>query len=130
MEKMKDLIERQAAIEAAIKATDDWDGGYNITRANMIEKELNDLPSAQPEQRWIPVTERLPKEYGNYLISIHGEDEPDIGTINPNDKRGWSLCDANGFYWASDKKLIVTAWMPLPEPYRAERRTDNANVDT
>lgn len=44
-----DLISRQAAIEAAIKATDDWDGGYNITRANMIEKELNDLPSAQPE---------------------------------------------------------------------------------
>ena len=44
-----DLISRQAAIEAAIKATDDWDGGYNITRANMIEKELNDLPSAKPE---------------------------------------------------------------------------------
>lgn len=50
MEKMKDLIERQAAIEAAIKATDDWDGGYNITRANMIEKELNDLPSVQPDR--------------------------------------------------------------------------------
>ena len=46
---MSDLIERQKAIDAAIKATDDWDGGYNITRANMIEKELNDLPSAQPE---------------------------------------------------------------------------------
>ena len=45
-----DLISRQAAIEAAIKATDDWDGGYNITRANMIEKELNDLPSAEPEE--------------------------------------------------------------------------------
>ena len=68
--------------------------------------------------RWIPVSERLPEEYGNYLISIHGEDEPDIGTINPNDKRGWSLCDANGFYWAGDKKLIVTAWMPLPSPYQ------------
>ena len=43
-----DTISRQAAIDAAIKATDDWDGGYNITRANMIEKELNELPSAQP----------------------------------------------------------------------------------
>jgi len=29
------LISRQVAIDAAIKATDDWDGGYNITRANM-----------------------------------------------------------------------------------------------
>lgn len=79
------------------------------------------LPSAQPEPQWIPCSERLPEQYGNYLISIHGEDEPDIGTINPNDKRGWSLCDANGFHWASDKKLIVTAWMPLPEPYKERR---------
>ena len=75
---------------------------------------------ALQEPRWIPVSERLPEEYGNYLISIHGEDEPDIGTINPNDKRGWSLCDANGFHWASDKKLIVTAWKPLPKPYRED----------
>ena len=88
--------------------------------------ELEKLPSVTPktEPQWIPATERLPEEYGNYLISIHGEDEPDIGTINPNNKRGWSLCDASGFYWASDKSLIVTAWMPFPEPYRAERRTD------
>ena len=57
------------------------------------------------------------EEYGNYLISIDGG-EPDIGTINPNDPRGWSLCDANGFYWASDKALNITAWMPLPEPYK------------
>ena len=49
VKKSSNLIDRQAAIDAAIKATDDWDGGYNITRADMIEKELNDLPSAQLE---------------------------------------------------------------------------------
>lgn len=98
---------------------------YYLSRNNLLDY-IESLPSVTPkaEPQWIPVTERLPEEYGNYLISIHGEDEPDIGTINPNDKRGWSLCDANGFHWASDKELIVTAWMPLPEPYRAERRTD------
>ena len=68
-------------------------------------------------QKWIPVTERMPDQYGNYLISIEGE-EPDIGTINPNDPRGWCLCDTFGSYWASDKALNVTAWMPLPESYR------------
>lgn len=71
--------------------------------------------------RWIPVSERLPEQYGNYLVSIEGE-EPDIGTINPNDPRGWSLCDANGFYWASDKMLNVIAWMPLPKPYKEEKK--------
>ena len=98
-----------------------------------VYAELHDmvskLPSTQPEPQWIPVTERLPEEYGNYLISIHGEDEPDIGTINPNNKRGWSLCDASGFYWASDKSLIVTAWMPFPEPYRVERKPMGKLID-
>lgn len=71
------------------------------------------------EPQWIPCQERLPEQYGNYLISIDGE-ELDIGTINPYDHRGWSLCDANGFYWANDRALNITAWMPLPEPYREE----------
>ena len=112
-----DCISRQAALDIF----DD----YNISVENgeleaysRDRKRLLGLPTVQPEPHWIPVSERLPEEYGNYLISIHGEDEPDIGTINPNDKRGWSLCDANGFYWAGDKKLIVTAWMPLPSPYQ------------
>lgn len=79
-----------------------------------------DAPTIEAEPHWIPCKERLPDQYGNYLISIDGE-EPDIGTINPNDPRGWSLCDANGFYWASDKALNITAWMPLPEPYKGEQ---------
>lgn len=112
-----DSISRQAAIDVA-------DAVWSVTGDKNVAKvwdQIKDLPSAQPEQRWIPVSERLPEEYGNYLISIDGE-EPDIGTINPNDPRGWSLCDANGFYWASDKALNITAWMPLPEPYKKENR--------
>lgn len=43
--RMGDLIERQAAIDAAIEAADDWDGGYNISRAEIIEKALEQLSS-------------------------------------------------------------------------------------
>ena len=121
-----DLIRRQAAIDEIEerKTANGYSNVAVISELNRLEGYIMRLPSAQPEPQWISVSERLPEKYGNYLISIHGEDEPDIGTINPNDKRGWSLCDANGFHWASDKELIVTAWMPIPEPYRAERRTD------
>ena len=45
-----DTISRQAAIETAIDAADDWDGGMNSERARIIGKALLDLPSAQPEQ--------------------------------------------------------------------------------
>ena len=135
---MNDLIDRQAALDAMetwdkfgcdpdgklVRYDDDKHYIPYVHYEDMVHA-IKHLPSAQPEQRWIPCSERLPEQYGNYLISIHGEDEPDIGTINPNDKRGWSLCDANGFHWASDKKLIVTAWMPLPEPYKGGEQDDS-----
>ena len=44
-----DLISRQAAIDAAIEAADEWDGGYDVQRAHMIEDAIKTLPSAQPE---------------------------------------------------------------------------------
>lgn len=46
---MDNLISRQAAINAAIYAADDWDGGCNINRSEMIEKAINGLPPEQPE---------------------------------------------------------------------------------
>ena len=60
------------------------------------------LPSAQPEQRWIPCGERLPEERGFYLTTT-------------KDKAVY--CD----YWNEDnfdRTEMVIAWMPLPEPYR------------
>lgn len=55
---MDDLINRQAAIDAAIEAVDEWDGGYNLTRADMIADVINNnVPSTQPERKkgeWIP----------------------------------------------------------------------------
>ena len=141
-----DLISRQSAIDAL----DDEIIITGVDNAKAVQQyihrvsvKLHDLPSAQPEPsdvardiatiienekdmrvvlqqpKWIPCSERLPEGYGNYLVSIKGE-EPDIGTINPKDERGWSLCDATGFYWASEKKLGVIAWMPLPEPYKED----------
>ena len=53
---MDDLINRQAVNDAAIDAADDWDGGYSLSRADMIERAINNLPSAQPERKrgeWI-----------------------------------------------------------------------------
>ena len=46
-----DSISRQAAIEAAIEAADDWDGGYSKERERLIRDALEKLPSAQPERK-------------------------------------------------------------------------------
>ena len=71
----------------------------------------------QEERRWIPVTERLPEKNGEY-ICLHG--------YNGNtDIKFTGVLE----YYATDEKphwqhesigLIVTHWMPLPEPPKGE----------
>jgi len=65
---MDDLISRQEAIDAAIEAVDEWDGGYNLSRADMIEKAINNLPSAQRE----PLTD---KEQRIFLAAMGREEK-------------------------------------------------------
>jgi len=110
--------------EDVIKLLDrGWKSGVYPAASN-----IHALPSVQPERQWIPCSERLPEQYGNYLVSYRTDDfESDIGTFNPDrinsDTGEWSACDANGFYWVASKGLEVIAWMPLPEPY-AERQKE------
>lgn len=58
------------------------------------------------EPRWIPVTERLPKASGCYLVSVKNDH-----------KRRYSKTDwfEKGTWFA---RQDVIAWMPLPEPYK------------
>ena len=70
---MSDLISRQAAIDAAIEAADDWDGGTNIGRQKRIEKAIKALPSAQPGQRNAIVFQGIVVEYPS--ISAYPEYE-------------------------------------------------------
>lgn len=74
-----------------------------------IDEVLSGMPS---EQRWIPVTERLPEEEGQYLVSCNNDYEVEIGRfyIDGEDER-WFNCD-----WSNPEDVV--AWMPLPEPYK------------
>ena len=104
--KNKDTIYRQEAIDAVYKCTDIFINNLPV----MVDKAdaykaLAELPSAQPEQRWIPCSERLPEKCGEYLVTR----------------------EARGVYRYLDivKKTNISgqiasdiiAWMPLPEPY-------------
>ena len=126
---MQDLISRQAAIDA-LKGLPTWwadEGGYYggaqpptvaLLDPEVAVSAIENLPSAQPEQRWIPVTERLPDKNGKYLCSIQSNfKRKKIMRISTTDFESginrWSP-DCMAF------KDRVIAWMPLPEPYHAD----------
>ena len=87
----------------------------------------------RPKGKWIPCSERLPEDSGEYLVCPSDsvlEDYPEFGevTIMPYD------ADCEGFGWWKDRfdpvslgyvdsdfiEYEVIAWMPLPEAYRKE----------
>ena len=62
-------------------------------------------------QKWIPVTERLPENKGNYL-----------GFTGSTFMVGYYKGDAVWWIWSKDVEGVdlFTHWMPLPEPPKGE----------
>ena len=133
---MRELIYRDEAIEAIhnLYAIHGSEGSW-IDQKDAFNA-ISNLPPTQPELKWIPVNERLPKERDWYLGIFK---EPDTGWINPTPficdyllgtktkattKEGWILkghTDREEYidYYFN---LECVAWMPLPEPYKEDRK--------
>lgn len=105
---MTDAISREQAIDAAIEATDDWDGGCNIGRQKRIEKYIRQLPSAEPKiirckdcKHWIPYDWMFSEIWQSKNIADYLED--DIGC---------DCCDmamkANDFCSRAERREVTT----------------------
>jgi len=69
---MDDLISREAAVECAIDAVDDWDGGWNPNRETVIRKYFAEVPAVDAAPvvhgRWVSKNEE--GVYGPTYCSI------------------------------------------------------------
>ena len=76
-----------------------------------VAEHLADILSseAQPEPRWIPVTEDKPRKCSNILVT-------DFNSVVE------AYYDSDGNWWdlLGTELKGVTAWMPTPKPYREE----------
>ena len=130
---MHDLISRQAAIDALCKAG--CGSGYCGISCDDV-KAIEQLPSAQPEQRWIPCSERLPEDIRPVIITWKNADPASYYQYIVEKHYTGTACYKNGkWYWYSsttedmlaeygrydseefDEAIECIAWMPLPEPY-------------
>lgn len=158
-EKMNDLISRQVAIDALKEYRAFYCDNTPDTFSKLSYPEkcrvdeldtaiatLVNLPSAQPEQQWVPVSERLPENCeevnvtwvnnnpGSYYDSIKGK--PFTGSaVYCNGRWFWyssvcaDYCIEYGFSSCDemDDAIEVIAWMPLPEPCNLKReRSEDA----
>ena len=85
-------------------------------------KMLKEYCDTQPEQRWIPVTERLPENDNEVLITVW-DAEDDYVEVYKGFYQGheWWTQWCHGCSKIKDEPCgenIVIAWMPLPEPYK------------
>ena len=86
----------------------------------------------QEQDRWIPVTERLPEEDGNYLVTYESGYAEDYG-FDPIGIAPFEVdCEGFGIWQESFDPVSlgslgsewvdipVTAWRPLPAPYQED----------
>ena len=135
-------LEQGACDDTVSQKLDEWDLCGKRAELWIIRGKLQirymgtvhniNYPPVTPTQRWIPVSERLPEEHlcddgyvepsdyvlvlgdhGNYGVSRYWgnrRSKPE----SPNTHKDWVDLD-----WMVQKPI---AWMPLPEPYKAERK--------
>jgi hypothetical protein len=126
---MSDLIRRADAIEAVkstkpiVRSTErNWGKMIAEQHSKELVKALKALPSAEAVQGWIPCSERLPEAEDMYQppeqrylcqLEAYGERKFCVlsrlkGAVSPFwDWYGIAVYDSE-----------VTAWMPLPKPYK------------
>lgn len=117
-----DIISRQAAIRWVKtecnpygKPTLDFESGKKVI------EHLEQMPSAQPEQRWMPCSERLPKVRQWVLCQCRAGI---IDVLRLTDDGCWYR-KSNEIYMSG----FVLAWMPLPEPYEETTKLEDVDAN-
>ena len=98
--------------------------------ADLIERLTAENAALREKQRWIPVTERLPKKQAWYHVAIRDKKtmrvsvEQDLYSVETAKNFGHEIgfCKANR--WPEREELI--AWMPLPEAPEAHNGKENS----
>ena len=87
--------------------------GYALS-ADEVAMAVENAPTIDAVPQWIPCEERLPYREHEYLVTVK------CGSAN-NDVAVACYWEGLGFILDADFKTgDITAWMPLPEPYKEE----------
>lgn len=116
---MSDLIDRQKAIDAALTFIVEYCGAaFDEDMQKMLCERLGDLPSAEPE-KWTPVTEALPEEDEEVLVTVRFDGTKDVKPsvyVETASQIGGLWTSYSDEWKVARSKHHVIAWMLLPKP--------------
>lgn len=96
-------------LEEMVETDEIYDVSELLEKDRQLLEWLRELKQLREQTRWIPVSERLPKDGEEALVS--GYD-----TYNKRVIISRYQGEEYGFTCG-----LVSAWMPLPKPYKADR---------
>ena len=106
---MSDLIRREDAVSAISDLLMIQLQGKRLPTWNEVYNAINDIPSAEPERKFIPFEIALPNDRQKVLC-VNKRGEMMVGGYLTNYGMTFPCYFENPI-----------AWMPLPEPWRGER---------
>ena len=111
--------------------------GFGTYKPEVLSQYLRDyfMPPAQPEQRWIPVSERRPEEHESMFTRFYGSErwnrsmwlrQSDRVIVTSELADGTRITETattRDGEWKPDHTILkreIVAWMPMPKPYKGE----------
>lgn len=99
------------AIQYTMQYRENWMENASVTMQCAWKDEIDRLPTVE-EQRWIPVNKELP--VGGLMVLVTCCSKKGQRSVN----RAYYM---DGCWHGSGSMAGVTAWMPLPEPYKEDK---------
>ena len=138
------LIDADELLKVTVKRNGIWNAITNSSGEG-LEEIINNQPTIEIS-KWTPVTKATPKDGELVNITwINHNPEPYYEAIKDKPFTATAYYFKGAWYWFSsttedyleeygdcpwdriDTDLEITAWMPLPQPYKEDKEESNAN---
>lgn len=91
---------------------------FNLLSKNWWNTEYTGVSSSENQNRWIPVSERLPERDVD-VLTYHRNESYDYQYVSWIDDYSGEWA---GFIGSLSDEVL--AWMPLPQPYKANKERE------